>query len=219
MPAYQLELQWNVSIVFRSHVSVSRAYEWAILRRWKTFTIERWIWMTECDLCWLHQPHIVKPVLAICILFLCVLFALIWLKDDEKPQTNNSTKATRRKFPMCMRFFALLFYSENLLIRCKCDISNWTHVFQANSNQFLTTLTQKRFTCVARNSIELLNSIVNCAPDFNPMRYLEIGNFRSQKQLQLTFLFVHSFGLEIKRATNTQTHTQTDIESPLLLYY
>lgn len=87
------------------------------------------------------------------------------------------------------------------------------HVFQAISNQFLTTLTQKRFTCVARNSIELSNSIANCAPEFNPMRYLEIGNFRSQKQLQLTFLFVHSFGLEIKRATNTQTHTHKPISN------
>lgn len=47
-----------------------------------------------------------------------LLFALIWWKDDEKPQTNNSQSHKEEVLCVCLSPF-----TANLLIRHECDSS------------------------------------------------------------------------------------------------
>lgn len=67
-------------------------------------------------LVWLFLSPIRSYLVCLCVQCACNLypiswmFALIWLKDDGKPQTNNSQSHKEEVSNVCMLYFSLLFF-------------------------------------------------------------------------------------------------------------
>lgn len=87
-------------------------------------------------LVWLFLSPIRSYLVCLCVQCACNLypiswmFALIWLKDDGKPQTNNSQSHKEEVSNVCMLYFSLLFFCFAFPLLRSISLSFWAQARQ-----------------------------------------------------------------------------------------
>lgn len=147
--------------------------------------------------CVLIAPaYIVKTWLQF-VCYFRLLFALIWWKDDEKPQTNNSQSHKEEVLCVCLSPF-----TANLLIRHECDSSRLDSMQReaVSFNHFnLFPILCKHFH---QNSLALSELAFSL---FEFYGILQSETFEEKtKTISIMFSTAHSFGLNI--ISNHRSH-------------